>query len=70
MTVPNVLATRYASAAMRDVWSPEAKVRLERDLWLAVLRAQGELGVSVPEGAVAAYESVKHGVDLGSIAAR
>ena len=39
MSVPNVLATRYASAQMRDIWAPEAKVVAERRLWLAVLRA-------------------------------
>ncbi len=70
MTVPNVLATRYASAGMRSVWSPEAKVRLERELWLAVLRAQADLGVTVPDGVITAYEAVLDQVDLGSIAAR
>ena len=32
MSVPNVLATRYASAQMRDIWAPEAKVVAERRL--------------------------------------
>ena len=44
VTIPNVLATRYASAAMVSIWTPEAKVVAERRLWLAVLRAQIELG--------------------------
>ena len=35
-TVPDVLATRYASDAMRGIWSPESKVVAERRLWLAV----------------------------------
>ena len=43
--IPNVLANRYASAAMREIWSPEAKIVAERRLWLAVLRAQADLGV-------------------------
>ena len=54
MTIPNVLANRYASEEMRAIWSPEAKIVAERRLWLAVLRAQAELGVPVPEGQVAA----------------
>ena len=70
MSVPNVLATRYASPAMRSLWSPEAKIRLERELWLAVLRAQADLGVTVPAGAIPAYEAVLDEVDLESIAAR
>jgi adenylosuccinate lyase len=70
VTIPNVLASRYASADMVAIWSPEAKIIAERRLWLAVLRAQGELGVAVPEGALADYERVLEQVDLGSIAAR
>ena len=38
--IPNVLATRYASAPMRAIWSPVGKVVAERQLWLAVLAAQ------------------------------
>ncbi|GFG86689.1 adenylosuccinate lyase [Mycolicibacter algericus] len=70
MSIPNVLATRYASAAMTDIWSPRAKIVAERRLWLAVLRAQAELGVPVPEEAIADYEAVLDNVDLESIAAR
>ena len=55
MTIPNVLASRYASDEMVAIWSPEAKVVAERRLWLAVLRAQAELGVNVAEGVVADY---------------
>ncbi|MFM8861950.1 MAG: adenylosuccinate lyase [Acidimicrobiia bacterium] len=68
--VPNVLATRYASATMVDIWSPRAKVVLERELWLAVLEAQRDLGIDVPDGAIAAYRSVVDQVDLDSIDAR
>ena len=70
VTIPNVLANRYASDEMVAIWSPEAKVVAERRLWLAVLRAQAELGVDVPDGVVADYERVLDDVDLSSIAAR
>lgn len=69
-SIPNVLAARYASDAMVELWSPEGKVVLERRLWIGVLRAQAELGVAVPEGAIDAYEAVVDQVDLASIAAR
>ena len=65
-----MLATRYASAAMTQIWSPEAKIVAERRLWLAVLRAQAELGVPVPDGVIDDYERVLENVDLASIAAR
>ncbi|WP_134718153.1 adenylosuccinate lyase [Saccharomonospora xinjiangensis] len=68
--IPNVLAGRYASPELVRLWSPEYKVRLERDLWLAVLKAQRELGVEVADGVVADYEQVLDRIDLDSIAAR
>ena len=68
--IPNVLATRYAGPDLAALWSPEHKVVLERRLWLAVLRAQRDLGVAVPDGVVEAYEEVAERVDLDSIAAR
>ncbi len=55
---------------MVAIWSPEAKVVAERRLWLAVLRAQAELGVDVPSEAIGDYERVLEDVDLASIAAR
>jgi len=67
---PNVLAARYASAPLVELWSPAHKVVLERRLWLAVLRAQRELGVDVPDGVIEAYEQVVDKVDLASIEAR
>lgn len=69
-TIPNVLANRYASAELVALWSPEEKVRMERRLWLAVLKAQRDLGVPVPDGVVEAYERVVGDVDLASIAER
>lgn len=66
----NVLAERYASGAMKDIWSPEGKVVLEREFWIAVLKAQRDLGLNVPAGVVEAYEGAKDSVDLASIARR
>ena len=70
MSNPNVLAGRYASAEMKHLWSAEHKVVLERRLWVAVLRAQRDLGVDVPDGAIEDYERVIDQVDLASIDAR
>ena len=53
--IPNVLANRYASLAMATIWSPQHKVVLERQLWIAVLKAQRDLGIDVPDGVVQAY---------------
>jgi len=68
--IVDVLASRYASDAMTTIWSAERKIVLERRLWVEVLKAQRDLGVEVPDGAVEAYESVIDQVDLASIAER
>ncbi|MDQ1720907.1 MAG: adenylosuccinate lyase [Pseudonocardiales bacterium] len=72
--IPNVLAHRYASTAMASLFSPKHKVVLERQLWLAVLTAQRDLGIDTPDDAVAAYRKVVEAgtgaVDLDSIADR
>lgn len=66
-SIPNILATRYASGAMRSVWSAEGRVALERDYWIAVLRAQKDLGLDIPQEAIEAYEGVKGQINLDSI---
>lgn len=74
MTIPNVLATRYASEQMRRIWSPENKIIAERRLWIAVLIAQRDLGVDFggddADQVIADYQRVVEEVDLASIAER
>jgi adenylosuccinate lyase len=68
--VPNVLAGRYASTDLVTIWSSEEKVRAERRLWLAVLAAQRDLGVDLPDDVIEDYAAVVDQVDLASIAER
>lgn len=68
--IANVLAQRYASPAMRAIWSGSGRIRLERDYWIAVMKAQRELGLAIPAEAIAAYEAVRDKVDLASIQRR
>ena len=68
--IPNILAERYASNDMKAIWSAEGRVKLERELWIAVMRAQQQLGLDIPSDAIAAYESVKDQIDLESIMRR
>ncbi|MGH3683646.1 MAG: adenylosuccinate lyase [Pseudonocardiaceae bacterium] len=68
--IPDVLAARYASDELVQLWSPEHKVVLERQLWLAVLRAQAELGLPVGPQVLDDYERIACTVDLESIARR
>ena len=66
----NVLASRYASRPMVDLWLPETKVVMERELWIAVMEAQRELGVEIPDGVITDHRAVVDQVDLDSIRER
>ncbi|MBU0473875.1 MAG: adenylosuccinate lyase [Bacteroidetes bacterium] len=68
--ITNVLAERYASEEMKNIWSPEGRILLERELWIAVMKAQKELGLNIPAEAIKSYESVKANINLESIDAR
>ena len=65
--IPNVLAARYASNSMKAVWGAEGRITLEREYWIAVLRAQKDLGLDIPQEAIDAYERVKGTINLDSI---
>jgi adenylosuccinate lyase len=64
MVNPNILSQRYATREMNAIFSEEGKAEYERDLWLAVLKAQKELGLEIPQAAIEAYEEVKTEIDL------
>jgi adenylosuccinate lyase len=66
-TIPNVLADRYASPAMRNIWSPSGRILLEREFWIAVLKSQSDLGLPVADGAIEAYEAAKTTINLAAI---
>ncbi|MBI5688648.1 MAG: adenylosuccinate lyase [Verrucomicrobia bacterium] len=68
--IPNVLAERYASPAMQEIWSQHGRVALERDFWIAVMKGQRDLGVPIPAEAIKDYERVRGQIDLVSIAKR
>ncbi len=68
--IPNVLAERYAAQAIRDIWSPEGRILLERDFWTSVMKAQRALGLDIPQDAIDAYETAKTKINPASIDAR
>ncbi len=65
--ITNILAQRYATKEMSAIWSAEGRIILERELWVAVLKAQKDLGLDVNTDAIKAYESVINQVNLKSI---
>ena len=63
----SLIADRYASAAMREIFAPEAKIIAERHLWVAVMRAQSVLGHTISSDVISDYERVITNVNLASI---
>jgi adenylosuccinate lyase len=69
-SIPNVLAERYASVAMQEIWSAHGRILLERDFWIAVMKAQRDLGVAIPAEAIKDYERVRTDVSMDRIKER
>ncbi len=63
----NILSKRYATPAMNEIFSERGKALAERELWIAVMKAQRELGVDIPAEDIARYEAAKTSVDLDAI---
>ncbi len=55
---------------MQSIWSAEGRIVLEREFWIAVMKAQRDLGLDIPAAAITAYEAAKNKVDPASIMAR
>ena len=68
--ISNVLASRYASEPMKNLWSATGKIILEREFWIAVMKAQKELGVDIEDDAIESSLKAKGLVDLKAIQER
>jgi adenylosuccinate lyase len=63
------LAERYASKAMLELWSPAIRHGLWRRLWLALAESERELGVPIPDDAIAQMRAHLDKIDFGAVAA-
>ena len=63
------LAERYASTAMLELWSPAARHGLWRQLWLALAESERELGVPIPDEALAQMRAHLDDIDFDAVAA-
>jgi adenylosuccinate lyase len=64
---PNVLAARYATKEMVEIFNPINKIIEERKFWITVLKLQKKAGLPITDSEIAAYEKVLNQVDLDSI---
>ena len=66
----NVLASRSSSRPRVDLWTMDSKGLMELEVWIAVMEAQRQLGVDIPDGVIEDYRAVVDQVDLASIRER
>jgi len=64
---PNVLASRYATKEMVEIFNPVNKIIEERKFWITVLKLQKKAGLPITDSEIASYEKVINQVDLDSI---
>ncbi len=64
---PNVLANRYATKEMVEIFNPINKIIEERKFWITVLKLQKRAGLPITDSDIESYEKVVNQVDLDSI---
>jgi adenylosuccinate lyase len=63
------LGERYASAAMLELWSPQTRYGVWRRLWVTLAEKQRELGVAIPDDAIAQMRAHVDDIDFDKVAA-
>ncbi len=63
----NVLSDRYATPGMNEIFSKKGRILSERELWIAVMHAQRQLGVEIPQEDIEKFEAAKGKIDLDRI---
>jgi adenylosuccinate lyase len=62
------LGTRYSSPAMQILWGEPRRISLWRRLWLALAESERELGLDIPESAIAQMRTHLDDADLAAAA--
>lgn len=68
--IPNILAQRYASKDLVQLFDPVNRIRLERKFWIEVLNLQKKYGFKIDENIIKDYIENTDKVDLDSIRRR
>ncbi len=66
----NVLSQRYAGPEINEIFSEKGRILAERELWIAVMKAQRKLGLSIPDDVIKGYEAAANHIDLDFIKQR
>jgi adenylosuccinate lyase len=63
------LGTRYASREMQELFGERRRIGLWRRLWVALAEGERELGISIPEAAIAEMRATVDDIDFARAAA-
>lgn len=63
------LGERYASAAMLELWSSQTRYGLWRRLWVTLAEKERELGIPIPDDAIAQMREHVDDIDFDKVAA-
>jgi len=63
----NILSQRYATPEMNEIWSERGRVLRERDLWIAVMKAERAFGIDIPGEDIEKFERARQEIDLDRI---
>lgn len=64
MANENVLAERYTTKKIKDIFSKKGKIILERELWLAIMEAMRGLGVKISANDIKKFKEAKEDINL------
>jgi adenylosuccinate lyase len=67
-TYSSPLSARYASRAMLELWSPRERHLLWRQLWIALAESEMELGIDIPQSAIAEMRAAASDIDFDAAA--
>jgi adenylosuccinate lyase len=67
-TYSSPLSARYASRAMLELWSPHERHLLWRQLWIALAESEMELGIDIPQSAIAEMRAAADDIDFDAAA--
>lgn len=54
--IENILAQRYASVPMCQLWSERGKIIAERQFWVAIMRAHQQAGFDISDTVIADFK--------------
>jgi adenylosuccinate lyase len=65
--IENVLASRYITPEIKNIFDEHNRNVLERRLWISVMKSQRELGMDIPAEDISKFENAIDNIDLNAI---